>query len=110
MIGTAELFTLDRLPMWGAGLFGAVVGWLANHVLQRVEKPDVAWLSSMIGVLGGGAVTALFEPRSLLFGAYCVGLGAAFFFRVVARPVTAWFGRVLAKTTDEVLQEDQKTK
>jgi hypothetical protein len=62
-------------------MFGGVVGWMAHHVLHRAARPDVKWLASMIAVIGGGAVTALFEPRSLLFGAYCIGLALAFFAR-----------------------------
>jgi hypothetical protein len=57
----------------GAACFGAVIGWMANHVLQRADRLDVKWLGSMVTVLGGGAVTALFEPRSQLFAGYCIG-------------------------------------
>lgn len=67
------------LPVAGVVLFGAVVGWVAGHVLRRTARPDVKWLASLVGVLGGGAVTALFPPQSVLFGAYCVGLAGGFF-------------------------------
>ena len=76
------------LPIIGASFFGAVVGWLAHNVFQRAELLNVSWLASMIGVVGGGAVTALFPQGSLMFGAYCVGLGIAFFARVVIFPIT----------------------
>jgi hypothetical protein len=69
------------LPLIGAFLFGAVVGWMAQQVLHNTARPDVKWLASMIAVLGAGVVTALFEPRSILFGAYCTGLALAFFIR-----------------------------
>lgn len=72
------------LPLVGAMTFGAVIGWMAHFVLHKTAKPDVKWLSWMIAVLGGGAVTALFEPRSILFGSYCVGLALAFFIRAGA--------------------------
>lgn len=55
---------------------------MVNHILVRAKTVDVKWLASLIGVIAGGAVLALFEPKSVLFGAYCVGLAAAFFGRV----------------------------
>ncbi len=69
------------LPIIGATSFGAVIGWMVNHVLQRAERVDIKWLASLIGVIGGGAVTAIFEKRGVFFGAYCVGLAIAFFGR-----------------------------
>ncbi len=75
------LWMQEWLPLIGAMMFGAVVGWMAHFVLHRAARPDVKWLASMIAVIGGGAVTALFEPRSLLFGSYCIGLALAFFAR-----------------------------
>jgi uncharacterized membrane protein YeaQ/YmgE (transglycosylase-associated protein family) len=92
------------LPLLGAVCFGAVVGWLANHVLEKATQVDVTWLGSMVGVIGGGAVTALFEPRSQVFGAYCIGLATAFFIRVVVRPVTQWFGLFVAQETERELK------
>jgi hypothetical protein len=76
----------------GAACFGAVVGWMANHVLERATQIDVKWLGSMVGVLGGGAITALFEPRSLLFAGYCIGLAGAFFIRALFLPAVRWIG------------------
>lgn len=76
------------IPLIGACLFGTVVGWLAHNVFQRAELLNVSWLASMIGVIGGGAVTAIFRPNSLMFGAYCIGLGFAFFLRVVIYPLS----------------------
>ena len=76
------------IPIIGASFFGAVVGWLAHNVFQRAELLNVSWLASMIGVVGGGAVTALFPQGSLMFGAYCIGLGFSFFARVLTVPIT----------------------
>jgi len=78
---------------------------MANHVLEKAKQVDVKWLGSMIGILGGGAVTALFEPRSQLFGAYCVGLAGAFFIRVFLLPVVRWCGQFFA---DEAAREIAK--
>ena len=76
------------IPIIGACLFGTVVGWLAHNVFQRAELLNVSWLASMVGVIGGGAVTAIFRPNSLMFGAYCIGLSFAFFVRVVIHPIS----------------------
>jgi uncharacterized membrane protein YeaQ/YmgE (transglycosylase-associated protein family) len=76
------------LPITGALFFGAVVGWLAHNVLKSTESLNVAWLASMIGVVGGGAVTAYFQKSPAVFGAYCIGLGLLFFTRVIIHPIT----------------------
>jgi len=68
----------------GAACFGAVVGWLACRVNQDTPKVDVKWLASMMGVIAGGAVTALFDSKSAMFGTYCIGLAMGFFFRPIA--------------------------
>jgi hypothetical protein len=93
------------LPVIGAVCFGTVIGWMANHVLERAKEVNVKWLGSMISILGGGAVTALFEPRSQLFGAYCIGLAGAFFIRVLCLPVVRWCGQFFAH---EALREIEK--
>jgi hypothetical protein len=74
------------LPIVGAASFGAVVGWMACRVHQDARSVDTRWLAAMIGTIGGGAVMALFEPRSELFGSYCLGLAIGFF----CRPVVLW--------------------
>ena len=89
------------LPPLGAAFFGAVIGWMVNHVLQRAERVDVKWLASLIGVIGGGAVTSLFEKGSVLFGAYCVGLGIAFFIRVVSLPLSSAINREMEQERQE---------
>ena len=73
-----------RLQAWclviGATLFGAVVGSMVRRVLDQAAQFDTKGLASVVGVIGGAAVTALFSRNSMLFGAYAVGLGLAFFF------------------------------
>jgi len=84
------------LPLWlpevvtlvGVLAFGAVVGWLAHHTFHKTATPDAKWLGGMVGgmlgVIAGGALTSLLEPREWLFGTYCVGLALAFFIRAAA--------------------------
>lgn len=81
------MFTQDTLPLWGASGFGAILGWLAYHVFKSAEKLDVRWLGSLVGVLGGGAVTALFDRKDEMFGAYAVGLALSFFVAVLTLPI-----------------------
>lgn len=67
----------------GALVFGIVVGWITYRTLRR--KDGAALLSdiaTVIGAVGGAAVTALFESGDM-FGAYCIGLGVGFFLYLI---------------------------
>jgi hypothetical protein len=67
----------------GAILFGVVVGWTTYRTLRRqsdaVALGDIA---SVIGAVGGAAVTGLFADKEI-FGGYCVGLFVGFFLYLV---------------------------
>jgi hypothetical protein len=66
---------------WGAFGYGLVIGWFLYFV-NRYRKDDVTFgdLTTVIGAVGGGAVTALFgETSPQLFGAYGIGLASGFF-------------------------------
>lgn len=73
----------------GAVLFGAVIGRMVRQVLARVSNFDASGLAAVVGVIGGGAVTALFSRDSMLFGAYAVGLGIAFFLTIPGQRAAA---------------------
>ena len=68
------------LQLWGAGAFGVLIGWYVYYI-NRYRKGDVQLsdLVTLIGVIGGGAIVALFPAKSDLFGAYGIGLGIGFF-------------------------------
>jgi len=68
------------LQLWGAGCFGAIIGWYVYYI-NRYRKGDVQLsdLVTVIGVIGGSAVLALFPKGTDLFGAYGIGLAAGFF-------------------------------
>jgi hypothetical protein len=70
----------SSLQLWGAGGFGALIGWYVYYV-NRYRKGDVQLgdITTLIGVLGGGAILALFPAKTDLFGAYGIGLFAGFF-------------------------------
>jgi hypothetical protein len=70
----------EVLQLWGAGAFGVIIGWYVYYI-NRYRKADVQLgdLVTVIGVLGGGAILALFPAKTDLFGAYGVGLFIGFF-------------------------------
>ncbi|WP_338760904.1 hypothetical protein V7968_32620 [Nocardia vulneris] len=70
---------------FGALVFGAVIGYLTYRTLARtVDKAAVSDLAAIIGAIGGAAVTKLYEPGSVGFAWYAVGLavGMVVFFVV----------------------------
>ena len=68
------------IQLLGAGGFGALIGWYVYYI-NRYRKTDVQWsdLTTLIGILGGGAIMALFPQQTDLFGAYGIGLFLGFF-------------------------------
>jgi hypothetical protein len=69
--------TLQRV---GAGAFGALIGWYVYYINRhRKEDVQLSDLVTLLGVIGGSTVLALFPAKSDLFGAYGVGLGIGFF-------------------------------
>ncbi len=71
--------TVD-LQQIGAGCFGAIVGWYV-YFINRHRTGDVHFsdLVSVVGIIGGGTVVALYKPDTPLFGAYGIGLAVGFF-------------------------------
>jgi len=64
----------------GAGAFGAIVGWYVYYINRyRTGGVQFTDLVTLIGVLGGATVLALFPGQSDLFGAYGIGLAIGFF-------------------------------
>lgn len=72
--------TASLVQLLGAGGFGALIGWYVYYI-NRYRKGDVQFsdLVTLVGILGGGSVLALFPQRSDLFGAYGIGLFTGFF-------------------------------
>jgi hypothetical protein len=62
----------------GAVCFGAVIGWVVSGAYVAMTQVTLPWIASLIGIIGGGAVVAVFNKPEL-FGAYCIGLAIAFF-------------------------------
>lgn len=64
----------------GAACFGMIIGWYV-YFINRYRKADVQWsdLATLIGIIGGAAITGLFGEGTDLFGAYGIGLAIGFF-------------------------------
>ena len=63
----------------GALCFGVVIGWVTYRTLRRQgETVAISNIATVIGAVGGGAVTALFKTPEP-FGWYCIGLFLGFF-------------------------------
>ena len=60
--------------------FGILIGWYVYYINRhRKAEIQLSDLVTLIGVLGGGAILAIFPAGSDLFGAYGVGLFLGFF-------------------------------
>lgn len=70
----------STIQIVGAMGFGAIIGWYV-YFINRYRKGAVEFsdLTTVIGILGGGAVLALFPASTDLFGAYGIGLFLGFF-------------------------------
>jgi hypothetical protein len=63
----------------GALFFGLVIGWISYRTLRLTAGTTaLSDIATIIAVVGGAAVTALFRS-DVLFGLYCVGLALGFF-------------------------------
>lgn len=76
----AEVVEATRIQVLGAVGFGAIIGWLVYYI-NRYRTGDVQFsdLATVIGILGGGAILALFPASTDLFGGYGIGLFIGFF-------------------------------
>ena len=71
------------IPEQGAIGFGAVFGWIVYLAYwQNVDKMDIKWLATLLGVIGGVSITTLFSSPPL-FGAYGIGLAGGFFTHMI---------------------------
>ena len=112
--------TLQTIQLAGALGFGMVIGWYVYYI-NRYRKTEVQLtdLVTLVGVLGGAAILAIFPAGSALFGAYGIGLAVGFFLYFafllgfVARSTNFtvdWFldGRRKRLADDEITTDGQK--
>ena len=69
--------------IYGALCFGLVVGWITYRTLRRTKTNGLNDIATVIGVVGGAAVTSLFPAASVAFSAYCIGLAIGFFLYLI---------------------------
>ena len=68
------------MQLFGAFAFGLVLGWFAYFTNRyRSAAVQLGDLTSVVGILGGGAVLSLFPSGTDLFGSYAIGLCLGFF-------------------------------
>ena len=67
----------------GAICFGIVVGWVTSRTLRRSTPGGLTDIATVLGAIGGAAVTGLFKPTENAFGLYCIGLFLGFFVYLV---------------------------
>jgi hypothetical protein len=68
------------IQLLGAGCFGVIIGWYVYYI-NRYRKGDVQLsdIVTLLGILGGASVQALYKGGGVLFGAYSMGLCIGFF-------------------------------
>ena len=67
------------VPEIGGICFGIIVGWVTYRTLRRSgETVALSNIATVIGAVGGAAVTGLFNSPEL-FGYYSIGLATGFF-------------------------------
>lgn len=67
----------------GALCFGLVIGWVTYRTLRRSgETVALSNIATVIGAVGGAAVTGLFKSQAL-FAWYSIGLAAGFFLYLI---------------------------
>ncbi len=80
----------------GAVCFGVVIGWIVYRTLRRTsDSVKLSDIATVIGAVGGAAVTTLFSKESL-FGCYSIGLAGGFFaYLILGQTVfkdSSWLG------------------
>lgn len=76
----AETTSTSVIQLIGAGAFGMIVGWYV-YFINRYRTGNVQFsdLTTLVGIIGGGALLTLFKAGTDLFGAYGIGLAIGFF-------------------------------
>lgn len=93
----------------GALCFGIVVGWVTSRTLRRSTTTGLSDIATVIGSVGGAAITQIFKPSTNSFGYYCIGLFLGFFAYLIITLIIArkegyqvsgdWLGTEPVRTT-----------
>jgi len=74
----------------GSICFGLVIGWVTSRTLRRSQTNGLSDIATVIGAVGGAAITTLFPSGTEMFSYYCIGLIIGFFaYLIVAGIISA---------------------
>lgn len=74
----------ETLSFWGALCFGIVIGWVCYRTLRRNQAASgLSDIATVIGAIGGAAITGIWKPGTSAFGGYCIGLLIGFFLYLI---------------------------
>jgi hypothetical protein len=69
----------EWITFFSALLFGVVVGWITYRTLRHASTTGLSDIATVIGAVGGAAITGLFPHANGAFNGYCIGLFLGFF-------------------------------
>ena len=95
--------SLETLTFWGAVCFGIVTGWICYRTLRRNQAASgLSDIATVIGAIGGAAITGIWKPGTSAFAGYCIGLMVGFFLYLIVsyivetpenrKTVATWLG------------------
>lgn len=89
----------------GALAFGIVTGYVTYRTLRRVKTEGLSDIATVVGIVGGAAITGLFPASTDVFGAYGIGLAIGFFAYLVISLFVANSDKAPVKAAAEWLGE-----
>lgn len=63
---------------WGIFGFGLIIGWLTYYAVRRTTNFGIKTIGTVVGVLGGAAVTRFLSDAHDWIGPYGIGLAVGF--------------------------------
>jgi len=83
----------DIINDGGAVWFGLVIGWITSVSFHSQSEHSIQQIATILGAVGGAAVTRLFQKTETQFSMYCVGMAFGFFIHVLIS-ILFWNGKV----------------
>jgi len=86
----------DKINDGGAVWFGLVIGWITSLTFHSHSEHAIKDIATIIGVVGGAAVTKLFAKTNTQFAMYCIGMAVGFIIHILVS-ILCWHGEVWYK-------------
>ena len=84
----------EQIKEGGAVFFGLVIGWITSVTFHsNYEHLSNKEIATIIGILGGAAITKTFSKESNQFSMYCVGMFVGFAIHIIISQAF-WGGEV----------------